>query len=144
MLALIAGRGSLPVAIARAQTQPALICALEDNGPDRLEVDLWFRLETLGSLIAELKQRGATQVCLAGAIRRPQIDPAAIDAATLPLVPVVRTARSRRGPASTEHRLSRIVEESLAGSARARGPGPLRLPCGETCPGRATARSSVQ
>ncbi|GHG80680.1 LpxI family protein [Pseudodonghicola xiamenensis] len=95
MLALIAGRGSLPVAIARAQTQPALICALEDNGPDRLEVDLWFRLETLGSLIAELKQRGATQVCMAGAIRRPQIDPAAIDAATLPLVPVLTEALQR-------------------------------------------------
>jgi DUF1009 family protein len=92
MLALIAGRGSLPVAIAGAQEQPALICALEDNGPERLDVDLWFRIETLGSLIAALKERGVTRVCLAGGIRRPQVDPAGFDAATLPLIPVLMGA----------------------------------------------------
>lgn len=92
MLALIAGRGGLPVAIAGAQERPALICALEGNGPERLEVDLWFRLETLGTLIATLKARGVTRVCLAGGIRRPQVDPAALDAATLPLVPVLTAA----------------------------------------------------
>ncbi|MDK3020376.1 LpxI family protein [Pseudodonghicola flavimaris] len=92
MLALIAGRGALPVAIARAQAEPALICALEDNGPDRLDVDLWFRIETLGSLIADLKERGVTGVCMAGGIRRPAVDPAALDAATLPFVPVLTSA----------------------------------------------------
>ncbi|MGD9866341.1 MAG: LpxI family protein [Pseudodonghicola sp.] len=92
MLALIAGRGALPIAIAGAQPQPALICALEDSGPDRLEVDLWFRLETLGSLIEALRARGVTRICMAGGIRRPQVDPAALDAATLPLVPALTAA----------------------------------------------------
>jgi len=92
MLALIAGRGGLPDAIASAQEVAPLICALEDNAPDRLEVDLWFRLETLGSLLETLKSRGVDRVCMAGAIRRPEVDSAAIDAATLPLVPVLTEA----------------------------------------------------
>lgn len=92
MLALIAGTGALPTEVARAVSPQPLVCALEGHEPDRLEVDLPFRLETLGGLLAELKARGVTRVCLAGAIRRPQVDPAAIDAATLPLVPVLMQA----------------------------------------------------
>ena len=48
---------------------------------------LTFRLETLGTLLTTLTAQGATQVCLAGRIDRPVIDPARIDAATAPLVP---------------------------------------------------------
>ena len=86
MLALLAGRGALPDAIAAAQDGDVVICALESDPPNRLEVDLWFRVETLGSLLDQLKARGVDRICTAGAIGRPQIDPAAIDAATLPLV----------------------------------------------------------
>ncbi len=92
MLALIAGTGGLPAAVV-AECRPApLVCALKGFEPDTLTADLVFRLETLGSLLAELKARGVTEVCLAGAIRRPPVDPAAIDAATLPLVPVIQQA----------------------------------------------------
>lgn len=89
MLALICGSGMLPVAIAGAQTLPPLICALEGFEPDRLAPDLVFRLETLGTLLQQLTDRGVDEVCFCGAIKRPQIDPSKLDAATLPLVPIV-------------------------------------------------------
>ena len=47
-LALIAGRGALPAQVAQAQTQMPLICAMQGSLPDRLSVDVTFRLETLG------------------------------------------------------------------------------------------------
>lgn len=92
MIALLCGQGGLPGAIAAAMAEPPLVCALEGFEPDDLSVDLSFRLETMGTLIATLKQRGIAEVCMAGGIRRPQIDPAKIDAATLPLVPVFQKA----------------------------------------------------
>ncbi len=92
MLALIAGTGLLPdEVVARLDEQP-LICAMEGFLPDRLEADLVFPLETLGSFVADLKARGVTRICMAGAVRRPKVDPARIDAATLPLVPVLQKA----------------------------------------------------
>lgn len=92
MLALIAGQGRLPAAVASAQTTPPIVCSMSGFVPDGLAVDIRFRLETLGSLIADLKDRGVTTVCMAGTVRRPPVDPAAIDAATLPLVPVLHKA----------------------------------------------------
>ncbi len=91
MLALIAGTGALPVAVAERLSQPYLVCALDGFAPS-LPVDINFRLEHLGSFLAELKDRGIRQVCMAGAIRRPPIDPTAIDAATAPLVPQIQKA----------------------------------------------------
>jgi len=92
MLALIAGTGALPTELAAHLKVPPLVCALEGFEPDNLTVDVTFRLETLGSLLAVLRDNGVTQVCMAGAIGRPVIDPAAIDAATLPLVPLLQQA----------------------------------------------------
>ena len=92
MLALIAGSGKLPAAVAAAQSSKPLVCILEGFHPDGLVSDIVFRLETLGTLLAELKERGIKDVCFAGAIRRPVIDPTAIDAATLPLIPVLQGA----------------------------------------------------
>lgn len=86
MLALIAGTGDLPPALlARLQERP-IVCALEGFRPT-ITPDLTFRMEHLGSFLQMLMARGVTEVCLAGAVRRPQIDKDAIDAATLPLVP---------------------------------------------------------
>lgn len=92
MLALLAGRGTLPDAIAAAQDGRVIVCALESDPPDRLDVEIWYRIETLGSLLEALKAEGVDRICTAGAIGRPQIDPGAIDAATLPLVPVLTAA----------------------------------------------------
>ncbi len=111
MLALIAGRGALPEAVAAAQETAPIICALESDPPKRLEVDPWFRIETLGTLLAELKARGVDRICMAGAIERPQIDPAAIDAATLPLVPVLTDAL-QGGDDGALRALIRIFEQA--------------------------------
>ncbi len=92
MLALVTGRGGLPARVAAAQAQPPLVCVLEGFAPESLQADITFRLEHLGSLLAELKARGITDICLCGAIERPQFDPKALDAATLPLVPVMMQA----------------------------------------------------
>lgn len=89
MLALIAGQGALPGLLAEHADR---IAALEGIAPDAVTPDRSFRLERLGSFIAELKAEGVTEVCFAGAIHRPTVDPAAIDAATLPLVPRLQAA----------------------------------------------------
>jgi DUF1009 family protein len=92
MLALIAGQGEVPAAVVAALDRPPLVCALDGFAPDGLDVDIGFRIERLGSLLLDLKGRGVTRVCMVGAIRRPAVDPAAIDAATMPLVPVLMAA----------------------------------------------------
>ncbi|SFU14436.1 hypothetical protein SAMN05216236_13318 [Sedimentitalea nanhaiensis] len=89
---MIAGAGGLPAELARQLDAPPLVCALDGFEPDGIAVDRSFRLEHLGTLLSELKARGVTDICLAGAIRRPDIDPARIDAATLPLVPILQQA----------------------------------------------------
>ncbi|WP_439523542.1 LpxI family protein [Marivita sp.] len=91
-LALICGQGWLPRSVAHAQDQRPLICVLNGFEPDGIEADLTFHLETLGTLLETLKSRGVTQVCLCGSIRRPMIDPARLDALTVPLVPRLQTA----------------------------------------------------
>ncbi len=92
MLALIAGRGALPAAVAAAQDVAPLVFALEGFAPDNLAVDAHFRIEHLGSFLVKLRALGVTEVCFCGGIDRPQIDPAAIDADTMPLVPVMMQA----------------------------------------------------
>lgn len=95
MLAIIAGQGRLPGLIAGAQPAPPLICALAGFEPEGIAPDLVFRLETLGTLLQQLQARGVTEICLAGAVRRPPVDPAAIDTATRPLIPRLTAALSR-------------------------------------------------
>ncbi|MEM1075284.1 MAG: UDP-2,3-diacylglucosamine diphosphatase LpxI [Pseudomonadota bacterium] len=92
MLALISGRGSLPSHVASAQPVPPLICVLDGFAPNDLLADITFRLEKLGSLLGDLKERGVTEVCFCGAISRPEFKPTALDRATLPLLPVMMKA----------------------------------------------------
>src|SRR6056297_1975401 len=91
-LALICVQGRLPRIVADAQEARPLVCVLAGFEPDGLAADLTFHLETLGTLLATLKSRGVTRVCLCGAIRRPPIDPARLDDKTAPLVPRLQTA----------------------------------------------------
>ncbi|WP_322865783.1 LpxI family protein [Aquicoccus sp. G2-2] len=92
MLALIAGSGKMPQIVARAQVVPPLICALKGNLPDGVEPDIVFGLETVGTLLLDLGNRGVDEVCFCGAIARPQIDPAKIDAESAPLMPLFAEA----------------------------------------------------
>ncbi|WP_296427473.1 UDP-2,3-diacylglucosamine diphosphatase LpxI [Yoonia sp.] len=91
MLALIAGTGDLPPALVARLDQAPLICAMRGFEP-AMPVDIGFRIEHLGSFLATLKKRGVTRICMAGAVRRPPVDPAEIDAATAPLVPRIQAA----------------------------------------------------
>lgn len=92
MLAVIAGTGLLPKEVADRQAKRPLICAMEGSEPDCIDAEISFRIEQLGSFLARLQAAGVTEVCLAGAVSRPRIDPTAIDAATLPMVPVIQAA----------------------------------------------------
>lgn len=90
MLALIAGAGTLPGYL-HERTADALVCELEGFSSG-LPDPLVFRLETLGSFLQTLVGRGITEVCFAGAVRRPNVDPARVDAVTAPLVPRIMSA----------------------------------------------------
>lgn len=95
MFALIAGQGDLPGLLAKHlldQGQKPLIAALEGFAPVGLAVDLTFRVETLGTFLIELGEAGVTDVCFVGSVARPALDPSAIDANTMPLVPVIMQA----------------------------------------------------
>lgn len=92
MLALIAGSGALPGELVARLADRPLICAMSGFAPTSVEAEVTFRLEQLGSFLIKLKSRGVTEICMAGGVGRPSIDPAAIDAATMPLVPVLQAA----------------------------------------------------
>ena len=86
MLAIFAGTGVLP-GLVRDARPDALVCELQGQ-PSALSGQgvLTWRVETLGTFLADLRARGVTEVCLAGGIRRPSLDPAAVDAATRPIL----------------------------------------------------------
>ena len=91
-LALIAGRGRLPAEVATAQKVAPLVCGYEGVPPEGLDVDLTFRLETLGTLLVKLGEKGVTKVCFCGGIDRPELDPSKLDAETMALVPLFQKA----------------------------------------------------
>lgn len=96
-LALIAGQGGLPphlVRALRAAGETPMICEFRGT-PSQVDAALprlTFRLERLGSFLATLKDAGVTRVCMAGAMRRPEIDSEAIDDRTASLIPRLMAA----------------------------------------------------
>jgi UDP-2,3-diacylglucosamine hydrolase len=116
MIAIMAGTGALPgvlVRALRAVGRDALICEMAGVPvavPDDLP-RLTYRIETLGTLLADLRQRGVTEVCLAGAMGRPKVDLALIDALTWPLVPRMQAALGQ-GDDGALRALIAVIEES--------------------------------
>ena len=94
-LALITGLGDLPRHLAAACETPPLVCAFEGTTPAGLAPDLTFRLETLGTLLVALGERGVTEVCFAGGVDRPALDPSKLDEETRPLVPLFMEALAK-------------------------------------------------
>ena len=94
MLALIAGRGGLPAEVAKSQSTPPLICALEGFEPADVTADMVFRLEHLGATLKRLQDAGVTDICLCGGIARPVIDPSEIEPLTYALIPILSQAIS--------------------------------------------------
>ncbi len=114
-IALIAGTGGLPPHLAgslKAAGNAPLICEMEGfassiaGGFKRLS----FRIETLGSFLNELKKLDVTQICMAGAVSRPKVDPVLIDAATAPLVPRLSAAMAK-GDDGTLREIVALFEE---------------------------------
>ncbi|WP_151719257.1 LpxI family protein [Gemmobacter serpentinus] len=85
-IAIIAGAGRLPVTLAAGLNAP-LICALDGYAPEGLAVDLTFRVERLMPFLRALADEGVEQVCFAGAVQRPRLDPSLFDPATAQMVP---------------------------------------------------------
>lgn len=112
MLALIAGTGDLPPALVARLPEPPLICALDGFKPI-LRADITFRLEHLGSFLQTLRARGVTRICMAGAVRRPQIDPASIDATTLPFIPKVQAAMAKGDDGALRVIISLLEEDGF-------------------------------
>lgn len=86
MLALIAGQGDLPALLHRRADRDILVCEMA-GFPSGLPDPLVFEVERLGTFLHDLRTRGITDVCFAGAMRRPRIDMKRIDMRTMPLVP---------------------------------------------------------
>lgn len=115
MLALIAGEGRLPELLMvqlDAQEMPYRLCCLDGHEPPMVSDRpvTRFRIETLGSFLTELANAGVEQVCLAGRIDRPVIDPALIDARTAPLVPRI-TAALQGGDGAALGIVTQLFEE---------------------------------
>lgn len=114
MLAIIAGEGVLPgllyAHVAAAGDAP-LVVELE-GFPARIAGvrPIRFRVEHLGSVLADLRDRGVTELCLAGRVQRPSLDPKAVDAATEPYVPGIVAAISAGDDGALREILA-IIEE---------------------------------
>ncbi|GAA6207359.1 UDP-2,3-diacylglucosamine diphosphatase LpxI [Cognatishimia sp. WU-CL00825] len=78
-LAVLAGKGALPVALSDARPD-ALLFTLAGMSHDLSRPTFEHRFEKLGGLIQDMKDRGATEVVMAGGMPRPQIDISALDA----------------------------------------------------------------
>jgi len=117
-LCLIAGQGRLPsLLLERLEATGAapLLAALEGvtiAGAQTRPVTR-FRIERLGSFLADLTARGVSDVCFAGAIRRPALDAGAVDPATMPLVPRMVQALGQGDDAALRMVLSFFEEAGL-------------------------------
>lgn len=89
MRAILAGMGALPGLLLEAG--PAEVVRFRG-----VEVDVTptmeARFEQLGMLFDTLRDRGVTEVCLAGAMSRPPLDPVAFDPFTASKMPVLMQA----------------------------------------------------
>ncbi|MDJ0860253.1 MAG: UDP-2,3-diacylglucosamine diphosphatase LpxI [Dinoroseobacter sp.] len=89
MLALIAGKGELPLHLSEAlrrEGSPHKVLSLEGFEPNLPDVTS-FRVEDLGQVLSDLADGGAREICFAGAMQRPPIDPGRLHPLSLPLVP---------------------------------------------------------
>ena len=113
-LALIAGRGGLPLALVQALPLRPYVCALDGFVPEGLVPDLHFRLERLVPFLRHLADRGISRVTFAGAVTRPRLDPSLFDAATAQLVPRILTAMQGGDNATLREVIAVFEEDGIA------------------------------
>lgn len=113
-LAIIAGAGALPAALAAAMPARPLICALEGFQPAGLTPDQTFRVEKLVPFLRWLEDRGVTEVSFAGAVQRPRLDPSLFDPDTATLVPRLLAAMGQGDDATLREVLAIFTEAGFA------------------------------
>ncbi len=89
-LAVIAGGGDLPLRLVetcRRSGRPVIVLALEGQAePGAYPADAdtrWFRLGAAGAMLAWMRERGASEVVMAGRVRRPSLAELRPDGRTL-------------------------------------------------------------
>lgn len=106
--AIIAGSGLLPLKILEAV--PAKVVRLEGTEVCVREADfIEARFERLGELMESLRESGVTEICLAGAMRRPRLDPERFDGFTRGIFPLL-AAKMREGDDALLSALIEIIE----------------------------------
>lgn len=113
-LALIAGAGGLPAAMVAALPDRPLICALDGFAPAGLTPDQSFRVERLAVFLRWLEDQGVSEVCFAGAVQRPRLDPALFDPATATMVPRLLAAMGQGDDATLREVLAIFAEHGFA------------------------------
>lgn len=113
-LALIAGAGALPAALAVNLPARPFVAAMEGFAPEGLAVDLSFRIERLYPFFNALHDAGVTQVAFAGAVRRPRLDPALFDPATAQIVPRLMHTLAQGDDATLREVIALFEEEGFA------------------------------
>ncbi|MBM3616673.1 MAG: LpxI family protein [Alphaproteobacteria bacterium] len=113
-LALIAGAGGLPAALVAALPDRPLICALDGFAPAGLTPDQSFRVERLAVFLRWLEDQGVSEVCFAGAVQRPRLDPALFDPATATMVPRLLAAMGQGDDATLREVLAIFAEHGFA------------------------------
>jgi UDP-2,3-diacylglucosamine hydrolase len=108
--AIIAGAGGLPAALAAVMDAP-FVAAMHGFAPVGLTPDVVFRVERLVPFLDDLSNRGVTKVVFAGAVTRPRLDPALIDAATAQMVPALMHAMAQ-GDDATLRAVVAIFEDA--------------------------------
>lgn len=131
-VAIIGGTGRLPGLLAAemsAAGQPFVLAEL-DGAPIEAEGErLQFRLERLVPLFDRLHDLGVERVVLAGAVRRPRLEPDAFDPRTAALVPQILEAM-QGGDDGTLRVIIALFEEAGFEVAGADGIAPALLPEG--------------
>jgi UDP-2,3-diacylglucosamine hydrolase len=141
-LALIAGRGALPAALVAALPERPLICALDGFAPEGLTVDQIFRVERLALLLRALEEAGVTQVCFAGAVQRPRLDPALFDPQTAQMVPRLLAAM-QAGDDATLREVIAIFEEADFAVVGVEAIAPALLPAAGLLAGRTSPQDEA-
>lgn len=141
-IAIIAGQGRLPAALAQSMPEPPLVAALDGFAPDGLTVDLRFRVERLVPFLRALERDGIDQVIFAGAVTRPRLDPALLDEATAALLPRLMGAMAQ-GDDATLRVVIDLFEEYGFAVAGVKDVAPSLLPGAGILAGSVTPRDEA-
>jgi DUF1009 family protein len=112
-LAIIAGGGGLPAALAEAD--PSALCIAFEGAEVALPETrvTRHRMERLGDLFDALNAEGVTRVVMAGAMARPSFDPALLDVTTTGLLPHLMAAMQQGDDHLLRYVISMFEERGL-------------------------------